>query len=196
MLDLCTDELGDDWVRIPGDGPATAIVAGMHDPGGNEPRTRPLVGHTIAVYEPDPSLSMVWPVPDEDPVEAWHRNRESGLPEWAENDSDEWKSARPGWVVILRSGSPIWQARVWYLDWGSGAGGYVSDFQPLFSDNLVGPRPELLGWETSTWAVGLARLINTFSATGQFVETFDPTDRLCPEPIKIHPVDAERLSRV
>jgi len=84
----------------------------------NEPATRPLAGHTIAVYEPDARLSMVWPVPEDDD---WlDRSRDDGIPEWAETDGHEWKHVRTGHVVVLLGGAPIWQERVWYLDWGSG----------------------------------------------------------------------------
>jgi hypothetical protein len=37
------------------------MVAAMFEPGSEEPATRALAGHSIAVYEPDPRLTMVWP---------------------------------------------------------------------------------------------------------------------------------------
>ena len=168
------------------------MLAGFYDPGFEESRLRPLVGHSLAVYEPDPALSMVWPLPDQDEADEYHRRagRRDSLPEWAEQDDFDWKSARPSWVVVLLGGAPIWQQLVWYLDWGSGIGGYVPDFQAILKDG-ESHRPELVGWETTTWATGLARLINSFSATGDF-GTFDPTPRLVPQPSGLHPVDAAR----
>ena len=83
------------------------MVAGAFDSGA----TRPLTGHSLAVYEPDARLSLAWPVPDEPEAERPNRD-EQGVPEWAEQDSYEWKSARDGWAVILLNGSPIWQALV------------------------------------------------------------------------------------
>jgi hypothetical protein len=188
-LDLCSDRHADDWVEIPGSRPATAMVAGLFDAGMKEAGMRPLAGHSLAVFEPDARLSMVWPVPDE--PEAEQRDVERFIPEWAERDTHEWKSARAGWAVVLLSGSPIWQTLVWYLDWGSGVGGYVSDFQPVFADRELGGTPDLEGWMTTVWAVGLARLINGFSATGNWY-TFDPTPRLVPHPSSLHPIEAER----
>ena len=188
-LDLCTDAHQDDWVRIPGERPATAIIAGLFDPGAAEPRTRPLAGHTIVVYEPDARLSLVWPVPDEDEAERPDRY-ERFIPDWAEQDDHEWKNARAGWVVVLLNGAPTWQERVWYLDWGSGVGGYVADFQARFGE-LVEGVPSIDGWEASVWAVGLTRLLNGFSATGEFFR-FDPTPRIVPKPSPLHPIDAGR----
>lgn len=190
-LDLCTDAHSDAWVRLYGAQsarPATAMVAGLFDPGTKEPRMRPLVGHTMAVYEPDARLSLVWTVPDDD--EEVER-RADWKPEWTENDTHEWKHARGGWVVVLLGGAPIWQELVWYLDWGSGVGGYVPNFQARFGDRDAEGTPQIEGWETSAWAVGLARLINAFSATGDFI-SFDPTPRLVPSPSPVHPVGAAR----
>lgn len=120
-LDRCTAEHVDDWVEIPGSRPATLMVAAMFDPGAEDARTRALFGHSIAVYEPDPHLTMVWPVPEDDDDRIGRRDQR--LPEFAQKDSREWKSARPSWVVILFNGSPVWQDLLWYLDWGSGIGG-------------------------------------------------------------------------
>lgn len=186
-IDLCTDTHSDDWVRIPGERPATAMVAGLFDPGAAEPELRPLVGHTIAVYEPDARLSLVWPVPDaEEPDPGVRRS----LPEWAEQDDDQWKNARDAWAVVLLNGSPIWQARVWYLDWGSGIGGYVADFRPRFGDSEA-TASSIEGWEASAWAIGLARLLNGFSGASDF-DSRDPTARIVPSPLQIHPIDAQR----
>lgn len=190
-LDLCTDAHSDDWVEMPCGGwgrPATTMLAGIFDPGGEEPNTRPLAGHSIAVYEPDARLSLLWPMP----VEHDDRQRlDRWVPEWAEKDGHEWKNARHGWVIVLLSGSPIWQAPVWYLDWGSGIGGYVPDFEEVHADRQPGELPELVGWETTAWAAGLARLINSFSETADWPR-FDPTPRIVPSPSSVHPVDAQR----
>lgn len=62
VLDLCTDLHSDDWVEIPGDQscrPATAMLAGVFDPGSAEPQMRSLDGHSFAVYEPDARLSII-----------------------------------------------------------------------------------------------------------------------------------------
>ncbi|MEA2408153.1 MAG: hypothetical protein QOE69_2272 [Thermoleophilaceae bacterium] len=113
------------------------------------------------------------------------------MPEWAEADTHEWSHARDGWVMILLGGAPIWQARQWYLDWGSGIGGYVADFQPRFGGKAEEGRPQIEAWEISEWEVRLARLINSFSATGDFFQ-FDLTDRVVPSPSRLHPADAAR----
>lgn len=189
-LDLCTDAHQDDWVQIPGSRPATSMIAGLFDPGMSEPRLSPLTGHSIAVYEPDARLSMVWPVPEDD--EDGQLLRGDDLPEWLGQAPHEWKSARGGWAVILLNGTPAWQALVWYLDWGSGVGGYVSNFQPVFGDDRESGTPSIERWETTAWAVGLARLISSFSATGDF-HTFDPTPSLVPQPPSLHPIDADRM---
>jgi hypothetical protein len=121
LLDVSQVEHADDWVCIPGNRPATAMLAGVFDAGFDEAQTRPLAGHSIAVYEPDPALSMVWPVPESD-EEVEHRPEARF--EW---DPDKrFKNVRSGHVVILLGGAPIWQTIVWYLDWGSGIGGYVA----------------------------------------------------------------------
>ena len=67
---------------------------------------RTMVGHSIAVYEPDPKLSMVWPVPEEPEAERPDRF-ERGWPDWAEQDSEEFKSARLAHTVILLGGAPV-----------------------------------------------------------------------------------------
>jgi hypothetical protein len=191
-LNLCQAKHSDDWTRMPGGQngrPATAIVAGLFDPGSEEPAMRPLAGHSFAVYEQDARLSLVWPVPEDD--DYLGRAGERFVPEWAEQDTHEWKNARPGWAVVLLGGAPIWQDLFWYLDWGSGVGGYVPDYQPVFADSDPGEAPELERWETSTWAVGLAGLLNVFSASGEWY-TVDPTARVDPSPSPIHPIDAQR----
>lgn len=189
LLDLCQDRHSDDWVRVPGKRPATAMLAGVFDPGMEEPRTRTMEGHSIAVYEPDARLSIVWTVPDEPEAERPNRH-DRFIPEWAEQDNHEWKNASPGYAVILLSGSPVWQELVWYLDWGSGVGGFVSDIQAVFGD-LEDGVPSIERWETTKWAAGLARLLNSFEATGDWY-SFDPTPRVVPELTSLHPVDACR----
>jgi hypothetical protein len=195
-LDLCSHEHAHEWVIIPGaqhGRPATTMLAGLFDAGAQEPRVRPLAGHSIAVYEPDARLSMVWTVPDED--EENRRSPREPVPEWAENDDQEWRSARDGWVVILLGGSPIWQTLIWYIDWGSGIGGYVPDFEPRFGDTFEEGGPKLEGWDVSSWAAALARLLNDFSHTGSDFARLDPTPRLVPSPSKLHPVDLARDHR-
>ena len=54
-LDLCSADYQDDWLRLRGERPATAMVAGVFAVGASEPNTTILTGHTIAVYEPDAS---------------------------------------------------------------------------------------------------------------------------------------------
>ncbi|HEY5941903.1 MAG TPA: hypothetical protein VIT89_03475 [Solirubrobacterales bacterium] len=191
LLDLCQDTHSDDWVLMPGNRPATAMLAGVFDPGmKDEARTRTLDGHSIAVYEPDPKLSMVWPVPEEPAAERSDRF-ERGLPDWAEEDSEEFKSARVAYTVILLGGAPVWQEAVWYLDWGSGIGGYVPYIEPVFSDEYEEHERPRTGWQASLWAVKLARLMNTFEGTHHW-HPHDPTMRLVPEPNKMHPIDARR----
>jgi hypothetical protein len=191
-LDLCTDTHSDDWVKMPSaqsGRPATAMLAGVFDPGAKEPDMRPLAGHSIAVYDPDARLSLVWPMPEAYDDE--RRRADGWKPEWAETDSYDWKHARDGWAVILLGGAPIWQERVWYLDWGSGIGGYVPDFEPVFAERDAGGPPELERWEVTQWAAALARLINSFSAPSDW-PSFDPTTRVAPSPSPVHPVDAVR----
>lgn len=193
-LDLCSDDLSDEWVDMPGGQhgrPATTMVAGLFDPGGGEPGVRSLEGHSIAVYEPDARLSLVWPV-DGEPAADRPRRREEWKPEWAETDVHQFKAARQGWVVVLLGGAPIWQESLFYIDWGSGIGGYVPDFSPLYGDDRSQGTPELEGWTTSRWAVGLAGLINSFSHTASDFAGVDPTHRLVPTPDGSHPIDARR----
>lgn len=190
-LDLCTVSRYDEWVRVPGSRPATSMLAGMFDPGASEPRTRPLVGHTIAVYEPDPRLSLVWPVDEDDDRIGSVRRR--GLPEWLETDTHTWKSAEPGWAVVLLHGAPVWQALTWYLDWGSGVGGYVPNFTPVFAPHEPGVPTPLERWAVDEWSVGLNALINVFSASGEW-QAFDPVRRITAAPDTLHPVDAARSS--
>jgi hypothetical protein len=189
LLDLCQDTHSDDWVLMPGNRPATAMLAGVFDPGiKDEARTRTLMGHSIAVYEPDPKLSMVWPMPEEPEAERPERF-ERGLPDWA--DSEKFKGARLNYAVILLGGAPVWQEAVWYLDWGSAVGGYVPYIEPKFSDEYEGHERPQTGWQVSLWAVKLARLMNTFEGTHLW-HPHDPTMRLVPEPDKLHPIDARR----
>lgn len=132
---------------------------------------------------------------DED--ESDRRQRyERFVPEWAEQDSYEWKNARDGWAVILLGGSPIWQTLLWYLDWGSGIGGYVPNFKPVFGDDdeeLGGGAKKIDRWETTRWEIGLAGLINELSNAGREFASFDLTSRVAPEPLDVHPIDAERM---
>jgi hypothetical protein len=176
-LDLCTEAHQGDWLSLPGELPATAMLAGIVDVGGAEPKPAVLSGHTVAVYEPDARLSLVWPIPDRDEPGSGRRS----LPDWAEHDEHEWKHALDGWVIVLLNGSPIWQARVWYLDWGAGIGGYVAALQPREGADSQ--------WTASAWAVGLARLLNGLSGSADF-HRFDPTGRLVPDPSPVHPLDS------
>jgi hypothetical protein len=188
-LNLCSDDHAHAWVNLPGGPrgrPATTMLAGVFDVGANEPAMRPLDGHSIAVYEPDARLSLVWPVDDEPEVDCFP---EQSKPEWLNADGHEWKSARQGWVVVLLGGAPVWQESLRYLDWGSAVGGYVPDFQPVYGEDRSRGTPDLAGWTTSRWAVGLAGLINSFSHSTDFA-SFDPTYRVVPAPDRTHPIDA------
>ena len=193
LLERCTADNMDDWVEIPGSRPATLMLAAMFDPGAEDSRTRALFGHSIAVFEPDPRLTMVWPVPEDD-EDFLRLGRRGELPEFAEQDSQEWKSASPSWVVILFNGSPVWQALLWYLEWGAGIGGYVANFQPVFDEDDDEGAPTRTGWETTTWAIGLAGLVNSMSNTYQW-HSFDPSARLVPKPSTLNPVDAQRTDQ-
>lgn len=119
-LDIASDLHSDDWVKVPGGTfgrPATAILAAMFDPGvADDPRTRALTGHSLIVYAPDPRLSIVWPVPEDD--DYLGAPRDAVMPDWAEEDDHNWKHARGGWAVIFLGGAPVWQEFLWYLDWG------------------------------------------------------------------------------
>jgi hypothetical protein len=191
-LDRCTGEHMDDWVEIPGQRPATAMVVALFEPGGEEPGTRALAGHSIGAYEPDPRLTMVWPVPEDDDLMTRDgRRREKELPDFAEEDSGEFKSGRASWVVILFNGTPVWQELLWYLDWGSGIGGYVANIRPEFGRGEDDPRPTRVGWKASKWSIGLADLVNYLADSYQWWD-FDPTNRLVPAPSPKHPIDAAR----
>lgn len=171
--------------------PATTMLSGLFDAGASEPSLTLLDGHSVAVYEPDARLSLVWPVPETDERdEIEQRRRLEYVPDWAKNDEHQWKHATDGWVVVLHGGAPIWQERVWYLDWGSGIGGYVADFQPRFG-GPPGGTPTIEGWEASAWSIGLARLLNSFSSDTDFA-SLEPTARLVPNPSPRHPIDAQR----
>lgn len=185
-LDLCSAEHADDWIRLPGERPATAMLSGLFDSGARTATTTILAPDKIAVYEPDPRLSLVWPVRDDD----MRAERDRPQPEWLDADGHNWRSAREGWAVVLLGGAPIWQDLMWYLDWGSGVGGYVADFQAMYSHG-VGEDTTIVGWETTTWAVGLASLLNSFSSHQEF-HKFDPTFRVVSAPSALHPIDAER----
>lgn len=191
-LDVCSDRFLDSWVRMPGgqDGrPATTMLAGMVDPGGDEPEVRPLVGHSMAVYEPDPRLSLVWPVPEDDRY--LERLRDPVIPTWLAEDTHDWGRTERNWVVVLLGGTPIWQEPVWYLNWGSGIGGYVADFQPVYEEADSTEIPLARDWTVSEWSIGLAALISAYEATGDWFR-FDPTSRFVPSPSPVHPIDSAR----
>lgn len=190
-LDLCSSKHADYWVMMPGNfgRPATTMFAGLFDPRSSESELYALTGNSISVYEPDASLSLVWRVPDD---EESGQVRGDRLPEWAAADGHDWNSATRGWAVVLLHGAPIWQEPIWYIDWGSGIGGHVADFSPNFKDYDVGDDDEDRapdGWTASTWSIGLAGLINSFSPTIHEFVKFDPTSRLVLDPRRIHPVD-------
>jgi hypothetical protein len=163
------------------------MLATFFDPGvAGEPRTRPLTGHSIAVFEPDPRLCMLWPVAEDDD----HLGRyERSLPEWAADR--HFKSGEARWSVIMLGGAPVWQSRLWYLDWGSGIGGYVADFSPQFARDAHVFEPVLEGWRTSEWAVAHAGLINAFSPSREW-DSLDPTFQIDPQPSQLRPIDAMR----
>jgi hypothetical protein len=184
--DLCSDGHQDDWVQLPGSRPATTMLAGIFDPGASQPETRPLMGDSVAVYEPDARLSIVWPVPEDSDA------RRRDLPEWAEQDDHDWTTTGREWAVILVCGAPIWQTPIWYLNWGSGIGGYVPNFEPVYGDDEPSGEPTLERWEVSAWAVGLARLLNVVAWTPHDWFGFDPTQRIVSHPSPVHPIDAAR----
>jgi hypothetical protein len=194
-LDLCTDRYADAWIAIPGGSrgrPATAMLAATFDPGMSDPRPRPLTGHTVAVYVPDARLSIVWPMPEDDD-EYGNRRRATRLPEWAETDDRSWKHARSGWAVVLLNGSPIWQEPVWYIDWGSGIGGYVANFRARIGDDNESGTLTLDRWEANAWSISFARLLNVFSNVSAEFARLEPTSRLVPEPSNAHPLDEHRF---
>ncbi len=171
------------------------MIPAMFEPGAEEPATRAITGHSIAVYEPDPRLTIVWPLrEDDDHMTRDSRRQERDLPEFAGDDSQEFKSGCLGWVVILFAGSPVWQEAQWYLDWGSGIGGYVADIQPDFGHDADLSRPTRVGWKTSAWAIALADLVNSLAGSYDW-GSFDPTHRLVPKPSTLHPIDAQRSIR-
>lgn len=147
LLDLCQDTHSSDWADI-GGRPATTMVAGVFDPGMKDAATRTLEGHSMVVYEPNPCLALTWPVP-EDPEAERPDRLERHQPEWAEQDSKDWKSARGGYAVVIYCGAPIWQTYLYYLDWGSGVGGYVPSFNPVFAEDRVDGVPQIERWETT-----------------------------------------------
>jgi hypothetical protein len=78
---------------------------------------------------------------------------------------------------------------VWYLDWGSGVGGYVANLEARLGDDDEEGLPKHEGWKASAWSIALAGLLNSFSATGDWF-AFKPTPRLVPQPSSLHPIDA------
>lgn len=166
------------------------MLAAVFDPGMEEPRARTMEGHSIAIYEPDPRVSMVWTIADEPEAERPDRFERS-TPEWLEQSSKEWKSVRSNYVVFLLSGAPVWQECIWYLDWGSGVGGFVPDFQPVFG-SLEDGVPSIERWETTRWHVGMTRLLSSFEATKDWF-SLEPTEEIVPEPSTAHPVDPASL---
>jgi hypothetical protein len=188
LLDAAQLNRTDDWVLIPGNRPATAMVAGVFDAGFKEAQTRPLAGHSIAIYEPNPALSMVWPVPEDD--EEADRRRQRLHPEW--DQREEFKHIRPGYAVLMLGGAPIWQTLVWYLDWGSGIGGYVADFSAIFDRDAEERPAPIIGWEASSWDIGLAGLINSFAHAAHEWFAHDPTDQVVTKRSEAHPLAVAR----
>jgi hypothetical protein len=193
LLDICQVGHADDWVLIPGNRPATAMMAGVFDPGFEDARTRPLAGHSIAVYEPNPAVSMVWPIPEDDAETERRSGHAEGFRfEWDE-ERKRFKNVRAGYVVIALGGAPVWQTLIWYLDWGSGIGGYIANFSPIFDENLTPEHPEAVtGWEASAWEIRLAGLVNSFSHTARDWAVQDPTDKVVTRRLEAHPLDLAR----
>jgi hypothetical protein len=188
LLDAAQWNHADDWVLIPGNRPATAMVAGVFDAGSKEAQTRPLAGHSIAIYEPNPALSMVWPVPEDD--EEADRRRQPFHPEW--DQGKRFKNVRSGHAVLMLGGAPVWQTLVWYLDWGSGIGGYVADFSAIFDRDAMEQPAPIVGWEASSWDIGLAGLINSFAHTAHEWIVQDPTDNVVTKRSDVHPIAVTR----
>ena len=192
-LDVCTDNHAHEWVEIPSGQsgrPATTMVAGIFDPGASEPEMRPLMADSLAVYEPDARLSLVWSMPED--TRDLERPLERSLPDWAKGENIEtFKHAMPGWTVVLLSGAPIWQVLMWYLDWGSGIGGYVPNFHARYGNDEDGA-PTRVGWDVSAWEIAITRLVNSFSHTDLDWMAVDPTPSIVPSPSRVHPIDSAR----
>jgi hypothetical protein len=172
LLDLCQDKHSDDWVEVPEERPATLMLGRAF-------------GSHLAVYEPNPALSMLWLV-SEDPDEDF-----DGLPFWAEEDTHDWHG-RSGYVVILLNGAPVWQTQSWYMTWGSAVGGYVPDIRKPMHDGGEHGDPANAEWTTTKWEASLARLLNAVAYVSDDWHSFDPVFRLVPEPVPIHPLGAAR----
>lgn len=172
LLDLCQDQHSDDWVEVPEERPATLMFGRIF-------------GSHLAVYEPNPELSMLWLV-SEDPDE-----RFDTLPDWAEGDAHDWQG-RSGYVVILLNGAPIWQTHAWYMTWGSGVGGFVPRIERPIHDGEERGYPANAEWVTTKWEASLARLLNAVTYISDDWHSFDPVSRLVPVPAAIHPIGATR----
>lgn len=171
LLSLCQDDHLDDWIEVPYNRPATAMLSGVVDPG-FEDRTdiRPLAGSHLAVYEPTPAVSMIWLVPEEAEV---HRGSpvDGVPPEWMEADeTGGWngaRSVRSGYVVILLAGAPVWQEPMSYVTWGAAIGGYVPQIERAIHDGTERGYSATAEWVVSAWSVGLASLLGNLSGVAK-----------------------------
>lgn len=200
LLNLCQDDHLDDWIEVPYNRPATAMLSGVVDPG-FEDRTdiRPLAGSHLGIYEPAPTVSMLWLVPEE--AEVHRGSTVDGMPpEWM--DADEtggWngaRSVRSGYVVILLAGAPVWQEHMSYVTWGAAIGGYVPQIERAIHDGTERGYSATAEWVVSAWSVGLAILLSNLSGVAKEWWAHDPVSRLTPEPVQGHPIDQRRAGQI
>jgi hypothetical protein len=193
LLDLCQNDHLDDWIEVPYNRPATAMLSGIVDPSFEDGTDiRPLSGSHLGVYEPDPAVSMLWLVPEEADV---HRGSTANEvpPEWMEADeTGGWKGAqvvRSGYVLILLSGAPVWQEPMSYVTWGAGIGGYVPQIERPIRDDIERGYSAVAEWVVSAWSVGLASLLSNLTEVPEEWWVHDPVSRLVPEQVHTHPID-------
>lgn len=173
LLERCQVEHAGDWAEVPGERPATAMIGGVH-------------GTHLAVYVPNPALSLLWLVPDD--LEDGHDNR---LPEWAEEDTNDWR-ASSGYVAVLLNGAPVWQVYASYMTWGAGVGGFVPQIDRALHDGVERGYPASEVWTTTKWEIGLASLLNSIVFVPRDWHSFDPVSRLVSRPVSGNPVDSAR----
>lgn len=165
-LDLCTDRHSDDWVEVPGERPATAMLAGCSirveertgDPttGGTHDRGLRAGRAAIDGLAGSGGRRLARPV---------SRRRNPGM---GRDGRARVEACANRACSCAARRSPDLAGASLVSRLGLGYGGYVADFQPVFSDQKTGPYPEIERWEASAWAVGLAGLMSVFSASGEW----------------------------